>query len=97
MEQSRYRDAMRYLISVGMFQYPNILVAKTFLGKVYFYHFDEPSPYLGPTFGCRIMCVLLCIRMGRVRVSCTSEDNGGEYGKDLDRVCEWGDYAVGGV
>jgi len=46
MEQSRYRDAMRYLISVGMFQYPNILVAKTFLGKVYFYHFDEPSPYI---------------------------------------------------
>jgi hypothetical protein len=51
MEQSAYRDAMTCFLSVGMFQYPNILVAKTFPGKVYFYHFDEPSPYPGPTLG----------------------------------------------
>jgi carboxylesterase type B len=51
MEQSAYRDAMRCFLSVGMFQYPNILVAKSFPGKLYFYHFDEPSPYPGPTFG----------------------------------------------
>ena len=51
MGQKAYRDAMRCFLSVGMFQYPNILVARTFPGKVYLYHFDEPSPYPGPTFG----------------------------------------------
>jgi carboxylesterase type B len=51
MEQSAYRDAMRCFLSVGMFQYPNIIVAKLFPGKLYFYHFDEPSPFPGPTFG----------------------------------------------
>ena len=51
MEQEAYRDSMRCFLSVGMFQYPNIIVAKSFPGKVYFYHFNEPSPYPGPTFG----------------------------------------------
>lgn len=51
MNSAAYLDAMRCFLSVGMFQYPNILVAKTFPGKVYFYHFDEPSPYPGPTLG----------------------------------------------
>jgi carboxylesterase type B len=51
MEPEAYRDSMRCFLSVGMFQYPNIIVAKSFPGKVYFYHFDEPSPYPGPTFG----------------------------------------------
>jgi hypothetical protein len=51
MEQSAYRDSMRCFLSVGMFQYPNVIVATSFPGKVYYYHFDEPSPYPGPTFG----------------------------------------------
>jgi hypothetical protein len=51
MEQEAHRDSMRCFLSVGMFQYPNIIVAKSFPGKVYFYHFDEPSPYPGPTLG----------------------------------------------
>ncbi len=51
MEYTAYRDAMRTFLSVGMFQYPNVLVANKYPGKVYFYHFDEPSPYPGPTFG----------------------------------------------
>ena len=51
MDLTSYRDAMRVFLSVGMFQYPNILVASTFPGDVFFYHFDEPSPYPGPTFG----------------------------------------------
>ncbi|KAF8849086.1 alpha/beta-hydrolase [Acephala macrosclerotiorum] len=51
MEQAAYLDAMRCFLSAGMFQYPNTLVAKSFPGKVYSYHFDEPSPYPGPTLG----------------------------------------------
>lgn len=51
MQGDAYRDTMRCFLSVGMFQYPAMLVARTFPGKVYFYHFDEPSPFPGPTLG----------------------------------------------
>jgi hypothetical protein len=51
MDATAYRDAMRTWLSVGMFQYPHVLVANTFPGAVFYYHFDEPSPYPGSTFG----------------------------------------------
>lgn len=51
LDTAAYRDAMRVFLSVGMFQHPNVLVAATFPGEVYYYHFDEPSPYPGPTYG----------------------------------------------
>jgi carboxylesterase type B len=46
-----YRDAMRLLFSVVMFQYPNLCIAKSYAGPAYLYHFEEPSPYEGPTLG----------------------------------------------
>lgn len=46
-----YRDAMRIFLGVIMFQYPNMMVAKSYSGSAYLYHFEEPSPYEGPTFG----------------------------------------------
>lgn len=51
MDPIAYRDAMRCWLTVGMFHYGHILVAATFPGTVYYYHFDEPSPYPGPTYG----------------------------------------------
>lgn len=50
-DQTAYNHAMRSWLSLGMFQWPGFLVANTFPGRVYHYHFDEPSPYPGPTFG----------------------------------------------
>jgi carboxylesterase type B len=48
-----YRDAMRLFLSVAMFQFPNLGIAASFssAGDAYLYHFEEPSPYPGPTFG----------------------------------------------
>lgn len=50
-DQTAYVHAMRSWLSLGMFQWPGVLVARTFPGSVYHYHFDEPSPYPGPTVG----------------------------------------------
>jgi carboxylesterase type B len=51
----QYRDAMRRFFSIMMFQYPNLRIAESFQnvngGDSYLYHFEEPSPYPGPTFG----------------------------------------------
>ena len=46
-----YRDAMRHFLSVAMFQYSNLRIAESYSGDAYLYHFEEPSPYPGPTFG----------------------------------------------
>lgn len=48
-----YRDAMRLFLGLLMFQYPNLMIAEHFsnAGSAYLYHFEEPSPYEGPTFG----------------------------------------------
>jgi len=50
-----YRDSMRRFLSVMMFQLPNLRIAETFQtaggGEAYLYHFEELSPYPGPTFG----------------------------------------------
>lgn len=46
-----YRDAMRFFISVVLFHFPEHRVAETYEGKVYHYHFEEPSPYDGKTHG----------------------------------------------
>lgn len=46
-----YRDAMRRFFSIMMFQYPNMRIAESFKGDVYSYHFEEQSPFPGPTLG----------------------------------------------
>jgi carboxylesterase type B len=50
-----YRDSMRRFFSIMMFQFPNLRIAETFKAadgsKAYLYHFEEPSPYPGATFG----------------------------------------------
>jgi carboxylesterase type B len=48
-----YRDAMRLFVSAAMFQFPNLGIAESYgpAGNAYLYHFEEPSPYAGPTFG----------------------------------------------
>ncbi|KAJ5950076.1 hypothetical protein N7454_001660 [Penicillium verhagenii] len=50
----KYRSAMHHFLSVAFFQFPNVLLAESFskVGKAYYYHFEVPSPYEGPTFGC---------------------------------------------
>ena len=68
MEQTAYQDAMRNWLSVAIFQYPNILVANKFPRKVYFYHFDEHSLYLGPTLGLPYhgQCALFVYQNGNI-------------------------------
>lgn len=57
MPDDAYRDAVRLLMSVGTFQFPTLRVAETFASKqagqrtAFLYHFEENSPYPGPTFG----------------------------------------------
>jgi carboxylesterase type B len=50
-----YRDSMRRFLSIMMFQFPNLRIAETFKaagdGEAYLYHFEEPSPFPGPTLG----------------------------------------------
>jgi hypothetical protein len=52
-----YRDALRLFLSVTIFQFPNLGIAESFAPSsssyraAYLYHFEEPSPYPGPTFG----------------------------------------------
>lgn len=50
-----YRDCMRRFLSVMMFQFPNLRIAETFgagsQGEAFLYHFEEPSPFPGPTCG----------------------------------------------
>lgn len=50
-EYEDYRDALRKFLSVVIFHYPNIKVAEDNGPTTYLYHFEEPSPYLGPTHG----------------------------------------------
>lgn len=51
----RYRDFMRRFMSVMMFQFPNLRIAESFGassgGEACLYHFEEQSPYPGPTRG----------------------------------------------
>lgn len=47
----QYRDAMRSFLSLALFQFPNVEIAESFGQHAYLYHFEEPSPYPGPTFG----------------------------------------------
>jgi carboxylesterase type B len=48
-----YRDSFRLFLSAAMFQFPNLRIAESYspAGQAYYYHFEEPSPYPGPTFG----------------------------------------------
>jgi carboxylesterase type B len=46
-----FRDAVRFFLSTVIFHFPNLRIAETYNGKAYLYHFEEPSPYLGPTNG----------------------------------------------
>jgi carboxylesterase type B len=46
-----YRDAFRLFLTVVIFHFPSLRLAETFGQKAYLYHFEEPSPYDGPTFG----------------------------------------------
>jgi carboxylesterase type B len=47
----KFRDAVRFFLSTVMFHFPNMRITETFGGKAYLYHFEEPSPYPGPTNG----------------------------------------------
>ena len=51
MPYEAYRDAMRLFLSAAMFQIPNFGIAESSGPQTYLYHFEEPSPYQGPTFG----------------------------------------------
>jgi carboxylesterase type B len=51
-----YRDSIRRFLGFTMFQYPNLRIAETFKttsrgGQAYLYHFEESSPFAGPTLG----------------------------------------------
>jgi hypothetical protein len=40
-----YLDAIRFFISVVLFHFPELKIAEPYKGKVYHYHFEEPSSY----------------------------------------------------
>jgi hypothetical protein len=65
----------------GGIQYRDILVAQTFPVKVYFYHFNEPSPYPGPTPGLPYdgQGALFVYQNGNGTRSVISKDYCGEY------------------
>lgn len=50
-----YRDTMRRFFAVMLFQFPNLRIAETFKAtggeEAYLYHFEELSPFPGPTLG----------------------------------------------
>jgi carboxylesterase type B len=101
MDKTAYRDAMRCFLSVGMFQYPNILVAKRFPGKVYFYHFDEPSPYPGPTFGLPYhgQCALFVYQNGNAEYPVAAKTTAESMGKiwtafASGKAAPWEEYKV---
>lgn len=93
MDSEAYLNSMRCFLSVGMFQYPNILVAKSFPGKVYFYHFDEPSPYPGPTFGLpyHAQCALFVYQNSNAEYPIGARKTAENIGKI------WSAFANGGV
>ncbi|KAE9363905.1 alpha/beta-hydrolase, partial [Stipitochalara longipes BDJ] len=102
LDKIAYRDAMRCFLSVGMFQYPNVLVAKTFPGKVYLYHFDEPSPYPGPTFGLPYhgQCALFVYQNGNPEYPVAAKTTAENMGKiwtafATGKVVPWEDHNVG--
>jgi len=102
MDKTVYRDAMRSFLSVGMFQYPNILVAKTFPGKVYFYHFDEPSPYPGPTLGLPYhgQCALFVYQNGNAEYSVPAKRTAERMGRLWSafaggKAVPWEEFGVG--
>jgi carboxylesterase type B len=102
MEETAYRDAMRSFLSVAMFQYPNLLVAKSFPGKVYFYHFDEPSPYPGPTFGLPYhgQCALFVYQNGNTDYPLPAKTTAREMGRiwtafASGRKEPWEEFRVG--
>jgi carboxylesterase type B len=101
MAQAAYRDAMRCFLSVGMFQYPNVLVAKNFPGKVYFYHFDEPSPYPGPTLGLPYhgQCALFVYQNGNTGYPVSARTTAENMGKiwtafASGKTTPWEEYEV---
>jgi len=51
MPYKKYRDAMRLFLSVVICHFPSLMIAKTYKGNAYYYHFEEPSTYEGPTLG----------------------------------------------
>ncbi|KAJ5709008.1 hypothetical protein N7493_010342 [Penicillium malachiteum] len=63
----QYRDAFRLLLGTLMFQYPNIAIAEAarqsdaWKNDVFLYHWEEPSPFPGPTQGVSYhgLCALL--------------------------------------
>ncbi|PMD47800.1 alpha/beta-hydrolase [Hyaloscypha variabilis F] len=102
MNKTAYRDAMRCFLSVGMFQYPNILVANSFPGKVYVYHFDEPSPYPGPTFGLPYhgQCALFVYQNGNKEYPAEAKSTSERMGRvwtafAAGKTVPWEEYGVG--
>jgi len=49
--QEGYRNALRFFISTVLFHFPSLRIAESFQGKAHLYHFEEPSPYAGPSHG----------------------------------------------
>lgn len=102
MDSEAYLDFMRCFLSVGMFQYPNILVAKSFPGKVYFYHFDEPSPYPGPTFGLPYhgQCALFVYQNGNAEYPVGAKETAESMGKIwttfANSTMPWEEHKVAG-
>jgi hypothetical protein len=54
-----YLDAICFFISVVLFHFPELRVTETYKGKVYHYHFEEPSPYEGKLTDLRSMVKML--------------------------------------
>ena len=51
IQGEEFYDAYREFLSILMFQFPSMAVAKTYPGDTFYYHQDEPSPYEGITKG----------------------------------------------
>lgn len=52
-EQSyeNYKDSLRFFISTVLFHFPSLKITESYKGNAYLYHFEEPSPYGGPSHG----------------------------------------------
>jgi carboxylesterase type B len=99
-----YRDLMRRFLSVGMFQHGALGVAETFApaGKAYLYHFEEPSPYPGPTLGLPYhgQCALFVYQNHVPEYPTEAAATAREMGKIWTAFAHgkepWNEYKVGG-
>lgn len=92
LNEEKYKKATREFFSVLIFQYPNLLLSRSFPSKrKYLYHFDSPSFTAGPTQGLSYHGQCATFLWGNTSASLPATQN--EIGKEMRRF--WIKFVVG--